>query len=198
MQGIFIKIAFAVLVLLMAVIFLWRPLTLPFSGAVVTNHFVLQTTDGPLDSSSLRGKVVAIVFAHADCQAPCVGYVGKLVKAYELLNAGERIFVRLLLISANPEKDTPARIKEFAARFHPDLIGATGKPEEIQRVADGFAAIIKNEVGKDGSQSVSASPMIHLVDAEGHFVSVLNEVLAPESIAQSLRSRIPTQLPPGR
>lgn len=198
LQSTAFKIAFGILVLLLAVTFLWRPLTMPFSGAIVTNDFVLESADGMIDSKSLHGKVLAVVFAHADCHEACASHLSKLVKAYEVLNAGERIFVKLLVVTVTPEKDTPARMKEYAARLHPDVIGLSGKPEDVQKAADGFAVLINKGKTADGNEAIVVSPMIYVVDAEGRFSSVLNDKIATESIAQSLRSRIPTQLPPGR
>lgn len=198
-DGILIKVAFGGLVFLLAAIFLWQPLTLPFSGTVSSNDFVLHTAaEGVLDSKSLRGKVMAVIFTHSDCQSGCDGYIGRLAKAYDLLNPGERSFVRLIMIAANPEKDTPAAMAEHARHYHADFIGLSGKPEDVQKVADGFAAMIKKGTTGDGRPVVSVSPMVYIVNAEGHFASVLNEQLAAEDIAKSLRARIPPQLPPGR
>lgn len=190
--------AIAVFVVLMAAVFLWRPLTLPFSGAVVKNAFVLQGAAGPVDSSALHGKVVAVVFAYARCPETCTLRMKKLVRAYEALNLGERGHVKLVLISADPERDTPAQIHEYATRLHPDIIGLTGTPEQIQAVADGFTAVLQKSETSNGDYQMAISPLIHIVDAEGNFVSVLNENLPEEGITRVLRARIPTKLPPGR
>lgn len=190
--------AIAVFIVLMAAVFLWQPLTMPFSGVVVKNEFVLQGVAGPVDSDSLRGNVVAVVFAYARCPATCNQRIEKLVKAYELLSAGERSRVKILLISADPERDTPAQIHEYATRLHPEIIGLTGTPEQVKAVADGFTAVLQKGDTTDGDYQVSISPLIHVVDAEGNFASVLNEILPTEDVARVLRSRIPTQLPPGR
>lgn len=190
--------AIAVFVVLMAAVFLWRPLTLPFSGAVVKNAFVLQGANGPVDSASLHGKVVAVVFAYVRCPVACTQRMEKLVKAYESLSIGERGHVRLVVISADPERDTPQQIQEYASRLHPDMLGLTGTLEQVKAVADGFTAILqKNEIA-NGDYEVAISPLIHIVDAAGNFASVLNENLPVEGVARVLRSRIPTQLPPGR
>lgn len=196
MQNHLLKGAFAVLIVLMAAVFIWKPLSLPFSKSNINNDFVLQTVDGQLDSKSLRGKVLAAVFAYTDCPEACAAPLVKLAKAYALLNERERTSVQLVLISADPERDTPARIKEYAARFHPDIIAATGKPQEIQAVAEGFAAQIQKSSTTDGGQVINLNPFIYIVDAEGRFSSVLNENISPESVAQSLRSKIPPHLPP--
>ncbi|MBL8488305.1 MAG: SCO family protein [Rhodocyclaceae bacterium] len=192
------KIAIAGLVVLMGAVFLWRPLSLPFSGAVVTNDFVLQTADGPLDTKALRGNVLAVVFATVDCGAPCAERAGRLARAYAQLNDGERASVRMVLISADPERDPPVRIGAYAKGIHPEMAGATGKPDEVQAVADGFAVLIKrNPPGMDGPP-VAVSQWIYLVEPDGRYSSVLNDNVGVEAIAQSLRSRIPPRPSIGR
>lgn len=197
MKNLFMKGGFALFIVLMAAVFLWQPLTLPFSNAVVRNDFTLQSVAGPLNSTSLHGNVLAVSFAHADCPPACAERVSRLARAYEMLSARERGHVRMLLISADPERDTPARIQEYASRIHADIIGLSGKLEEVKLVADGFAALPQKSGTAAGSTIITSSAMIYIVDAEGKFASVLNENLPPEGIAQSLRSRVPPLLSPG-
>ena len=192
------KIAIAGLVVLMGAVFLWRPLSLPFSGAVATNDFVLQTADGPLDTKALRGNVLAVVFATVDCGRPCAERAGKLARAYGRLADGERAAVKMILVSADPQRDPPARIRDYAKGIHPDMIGATGTAEQVQGVADGFAVLIKrNPPGGDGP-AVSVSQWIYMVEADGRYSSVLNDNTGADAIAQSLRSRVPPRPALGR
>lgn len=190
--------AIALFVVLMAAVFLWRPLTMPFSGAVMKSSFVLQGAAGPVDSATLHGKVLAVVFAYARCPDACNPRIEKLVKAYQALGSRERGYVRLVLISADPERDTPAQIQAYADRFHPDILGLTGTPEQIKAVADGFTVTMEKGTTADGDYQLAISPLIHIVDAEGNFASILSENLPQEGIVRALQSRIPAQLPPGR
>lgn len=199
MQSLFIKAFLAVFVVLLGAVFFWQPIKATFSGVSITNDFVLQTADGTLDTKSLRGKVLAIVFGYANCDAPCTNHVAETAKAYDMLNAGERSQVRMILVSVDPERDTSAGIKEYASRIHPEIIGATGKPEEIKAVADAFSVDYQKYQPQGGSgYAIAVRPLTYIVDADGRFVSVLNETLPVEKTAAALRARLPATLPPGK
>ena len=192
------KGAIALFIVLMGAVFFWQPLSAIFSTVTVVNEFLLQTADGVIDSKTLRGKVVALVFAHADCGAPCAGRLNKLTKAYEALNPGDRGYVKMIVVSVDPQRDTSARMAVYAKSIHPELIGATGKPEEITALAEAFAANVTRHTLGDGSQALEIAPLIHLVDADGHFTAVLGEGVPTEKMTAALRARVPTNLPPAR
>ncbi|CAG0959556.1 hypothetical protein RHDC4_00610 [Rhodocyclaceae bacterium] len=198
MKNALMTIFLAIFVVLMAAVFLWQPLTIPFSKASITNDFVLQTTEGALDSKLLRGKVLALFFGYAGCGDECGTRLEKLKKSYEMLHPGDRAQVRIIIVTVDPERDTPARIGEYAHGIHRDFIGATGKPEDIKAMAEAFAVNYAKHTLADGSYIVQTSPMIYVVDAEGKFASVLNDNLPVDKTADALRSRVPTPQLPGK
>lgn len=198
MKNALMTIFLAIFVLLMAAVFLWQPLSMPFSKAKIAADFILQTSEGALDSKTLHGKVLALFFGYASCGDECGSRLEKLKKAYEMLHPGDRAQVRVIVVSVDPEKDTPARIGEYARGIQKDFIGATGKPEEIKTMADAFAVNYVKQSLADGSYIVQTSPMIYIVDAEGKFASVLNDNLSTEKVAEALRARVPTPQLPGK
>ena len=197
MRSLFLKAFFALFVVLLGAVFFWQPLSATFSNTSITNDFILQTAYGTLDSKSLRGKVLAIFFGPTNCGAPCTDQIAKLAQAREALNAGERSQVMVILITVDPERDTPVRMGEYARSLHADFVGASGKPEEIKAVADAFSADFAKRMLQDGSYVVEARPLTYLVDTNGRFVSVLNENLSAAKVAEALRARLPKMLPPG-
>ena len=195
MYNLFFKGAIVTFVIMMAAVFFWQPISMTFSNAPITNDFVLQTADGALDSKTLRGKVLALVFAHAGCDAACTGRLAKVARAHDMLGAAERSQVMMIAVSVNPAQDTPAAISAYARKVHPNFVGVTGKPEEIKAVTDAFAVNVINQKLPDGSQVIEASPLTYLVGPDGRFVSVLNEVVAEAQVAAALRKHLPTLLP---
>lgn len=193
-----LKNSLILLAVLLAVIFVWQPLSRLLYGSAITNDFVLETTDGALDSRQLRGNVLAVSLAYAHCADECANRLAGVVKGYEMLDSRNRGQVRMILVSVDPDRDTPASMGAYARSLHPDMIGATGKPENLAALATGFGATYKKlPAAVDGSYRVDHSHPIYLVDTEGRFVSALNENAAPEHVAQALRSKLPALLPPG-
>lgn len=194
--SLFFKAAVVMFVVMMAAVFFWQPISMTFSNAPVTNDFVLQTAEGALDSKTLRGKVLALVFGHAACDEACGARLAKVASARDLLPAADRRQVMMILVSVNPEKDTAASIGGYARTIHPDFIGATGKPEDITALTEAFAVhVIKHDL-PDGRQTIDVSPLTYLVGPDGRFVSVLNEMVGADKIASALRGQLPAVRPP--
>lgn len=190
------RIALAILVVLMGAVFFWQPLQMVLSGARVTNDFVLQTAGGTVDTKTLRGKVLAVVFGYGKCGDVCAKRLASTIKAYDSLAAAERSQVKMIMVTVDPERDTPEGIAKYAAGIHAGLVGVTGKPEEIKAVADAFGADYRKFSTPDGDYVMEVSALTYLIGADGKFVSVLNEALPVEKVAAALRARLPSVLPP--
>lgn len=188
------KVGLAGLVVLMGAVFFWQPIKKTFSGATYTNDFVLESTDGVLDTKAMRGKVLAVTFGYAACGDACAERLGRAARAYGQLSSGERSRVAMVLVSVD-DRDTPAAIAAAAKKAHPEFIGARGKPEDIKAIADSFGVNYQKHQLSDGSTSISVSPMIFVIDADGKFASVISESSEPEKIAASLRAKLPAAMP---
>jgi protein SCO1/2 len=84
----------------------------------------------------LQGKTVIINVMFATCTGACPVMSGTVEKIQNHL--GDRLDkdVRLLSITVDPVHDTPARLKEYAARFHakPGWYFLTGPKENVEAV----------------------------------------------------------------
>jgi protein SCO1/2 len=84
----------------------------------------------------LQGRTVIINVMFATCTGACPVMSGTLEKIQNHL--GDRLGkdVRLLSISIDPVHDTPARLKEYAERFHarPGWYFLTGPKENVEAV----------------------------------------------------------------
>lgn len=192
-----LKNALIILVVLLALIFVWQPLSQLFNAKPITNDFVVDTTNGPLDSRTLRGNVLAISFAYAHCEDECTDRLARLAEAYRLLTPRDQSLVKMIVVSVDPERDTTADMAAYVRRAHPEMIGAVAKAENLKAVAESFAATYrKMPVDSDGGYQVHHNRPYYLVNPAGHFASALNENATPELIAQALRAKLPPQLPP--
>ena len=150
--------------------------------------FVLQSAAGPVDSRSLRGKALLLYFGYTNCPDICPASLGYAAQAMNQLTAEERARTRLILVSVDPERDTPARLKEYAAYFHPEMIGLTGSPAEIAAVAGQFGVGYSRQPARaDGSYAVDHGAQLYAVGPDGHLAAILDLGTPPEKIAATLR-----------
>lgn len=154
--------------------------------------FVLQSASGPVDTAALRGKVLLIYFGYTNCPDICPASMGAGAQALTALSPDERARTRMMVISVDPARDTPQKMKEYAAYFHPDMIGVTGSPAEIERVAKSFGAGYQRQAAAaDGSYAVDHTSNTYLVGPDGKLEAILPLGTPTADIAAAVRKRLP-------
>jgi cytochrome oxidase Cu insertion factor (SCO1/SenC/PrrC family) len=99
--------------------------------------------------------------------------------------------VQPVFISVDPERDTPARLADFVASFHPRLIGLTGSLADIKKTAIAYRTFFaKNDATAPGEYSVDHTGFIYLVGKDGHYLGFLPPGVSPDEIADAIRIRL--------
>jgi protein SCO1/2 len=85
-------------------------------------------------SDLLQGKVVIINSFFGTCQGSCLPMNRNLEKVQEALGDKVGKEVRIISISVDPETDTPARLKDYAAKLHakPGWYFLTGDRQNVE------------------------------------------------------------------
>jgi len=150
--------------------------------------FVLQTADGPLDSKILRGKVLLVYFGYTNCPDVCPASLAAGGNAVKALSPEERKKVRLVMISVDPARDSVQHLKEYTAFFHPEMVGATGTPEEIAALAKAFGAgYIRQPARADGSYAVDHTTSTYVVGPDGRLAQVIDLNAGSDAIVAAVR-----------
>ncbi len=97
----------------------------PLSDFTLTAH---TGEDGRL--RDYRGKVVVLYFGYTYCPDVCPATMVELKQMMqELGRKGED--VQVIMVSVDPERDTPEQLGEYVTSFHPSFIGMTGSEEDL-------------------------------------------------------------------
>jgi len=121
----------------------------------------------PLAWQALQGRFVLVNFVFTGCSTICPMQTRALVDMHQRLTAGLRPKVRQLSISLDPLSDSPEVLKAFARRMGADLPHwrfATGRPEDIERLADSLKLF---RPGPDTRKPDDHSTALWLVDPAG-------------------------------
>ena len=86
--------------------------------------------------ADFEGKVVLAFFGFTNCPDVCPLTMGRLARIYRDL--GEPEDVQVVMITVDPEHDTPEVLQEYLGRFHPSFVGLTGTPAEIANATRSF------------------------------------------------------------
>jgi len=101
--------------------------------------FTLRTQDGErLSFRDLRGRVAVVTFVYASCTDTCPILTAKLASLQAPLGPQLGSAVVFVAITVDPERDTPAVLRGYAARHGvrpPGWVLLTGAPAEIADVA---------------------------------------------------------------
>ncbi len=135
--------------------------------AAVADFTLTDQAGKPRRFSSLQGEPMLVFFGFTHCPNVCPTALGRLKLLHESRN-GALKDARVVLVSVDGERDTPARLKSYLAPLSPDFIGLTGDPKATAAIAAQFAAVFfKEPAGKDGNYNVMHSTQVFAVDKAG-------------------------------
>jgi protein SCO1/2 len=150
--------------------------------------FTLDSADGPVSLASLRGKVVLIYFGYASCPDVCPTSLALIATALHALTPAERERVRVLFVSVDPARDTPVRLKPYAAHFHPDIIGVTAQASVLGEMARRYgAAFSYTPVSSATGYVVDHTSSTAVLAPDGRLVELLPHATAPPGIVAAIR-----------
>lgn len=156
-------------------------------------NFTLTTARGPLHLADFRAKVVLLYFGYTFCPDVCPTSLAATAAALRLLTAAELERVQTIFVSVDPARDTVAHLDEYAAFFHPSMIGATGTPNEIAVAATPFGVYYEKHVDLDvdagianrADYSIDHSGFTYLIAPGGRLVARLpHAVSAPLAVTE--------------
>ena len=136
------------------------------SGAEYGRSFELTDHDGRTRRlEDFRGKAVVVFFGFTQCPDVCPTTLAGAAEALKKLGPDAKR-VQVLLITVDPERDTPALLKQYATAFDPSFLGLYGDAAATQRTAKEFK--IYYEKRKQGeSYTVDHSAQTYVIDPQG-------------------------------
>ena len=130
--------------------------------------FTLQSQQGPVTLSDYKGKVTLLYFGYTYCPDACPTALASIGNAFKQLSPEELDQVQGILISVDPDRDTPKKLAEYTKFFHPKIIGVTGTKEQVDKVCEQYN--IKYEVAKESTAAgylVNHTSLIIVLDKSG-------------------------------
>lgn len=162
-------------------------------GGSVGGAFTLTNQAGEQVSwSDFDGKYRMVYFGFTSCPAICPTDVLKMsqgLERFERANPGLAGKVQPIFISVDPERDTPDKLAEFVANFHPRLVGLTGSREQVDAVVRSFGVFAqKREPDETGFYDMQHTTHVLLFGPEGEPLGILPSDKGADAIAVELES----------
>ena len=161
----------------------------PSQTAAIGGPFQLLNTAGAtVDQSLLKGKWSVVFFGFTHCPDVCPTTLFAMAQVEPLLGDRARK-LQTVFISVDPERDTVAQMRAYAANdaFPRRLIALTGSVAQVDAVASAYR-VYHQRVGSGSDYSVNHAAYSYLMNPHGDLACVLPYGLTPELTAAKISS----------
>lgn len=129
----------------------------------------------PVTSDSLRGSVVALFFGYTNCPDVCPVTLARLGALQQRgVDGGPPL--RVVFVSVDPDRDTPARLAEFVGSLPGDVLALSADEAEVRAQASVFGIMIQERTDPtlpEGEYLVDHTARSYLIDPDGLIVATI-------------------------
>ena len=155
-------------------------------GSAIGGPFTLTDQNGArVTDVTYRGAPSIVFFGYTHCPDVCPTTLFDMSEILKRLPADKR--VSALFVTVDPERDTPAALKEYLSSFDPRISGLSGTREEIDATLKAYRVYAKKQPQENGEYSMDHSAIVYLMDKQGRFVTALNLQSPPEAVAKEIQ-----------
>jgi protein SCO1/2 len=116
-----------------------------------------------------------VFFGFTHCPDICPLTLQVLASArQQLAAAGQQPLPRIVLVSVDPERDTPEVMKQYVGYFGDDVVGITGELDEIRKLTNGLGIFFEKSRLDEENYSVDHSAVVIVLNPEGQFQALFS------------------------
>lgn len=157
------------------------------SPSAIGGPFSLVAQDGrTYTDADFKGEPKLVFFGYTHCPDVCPTTLFDMTQVFQKLGADTK--VAGIFITIDPERDTPAVMKDYMSSFDPRIVGLSGTRAAIDPVMKEYR-VYAHKVPTDGDDYImDHSAIIYLMDKQGRFVNAFNLDRPPDAAAQQLQA----------
>lgn len=140
------------------------------SATPLPEFSLLSQTGDVVTSDTFRNRWNLVFFGFTHCPDICPATMQILAAARnELAASGQDPLPRIVLVSVDPERDTPELMGTYVDYFGDDILGVTGDLEELRKLTSALGIYFEKRPGDDASYAVDHSAAVLLIDPDSGF-----------------------------
>ena len=176
------------LVLFSAVIFIVTGRSpAPIAMSTVGGPFKLVDQNAkPITEQDFKGEPFLVFFGFTHCPDVCPNTLFEVSEIFRALGPDAKN-LRAMFVTVDPERDTPAVMKDYLASFDPRIVGATGDIDAITAAEKSFRVYAKKVPTDGGGYTMDHTAIVYLMSKDGRFVAPFNMKRRPEEAATELK-----------
>jgi protein SCO1/2 len=161
----------------------------PIGQAVagVGGPFRLEDQTGkPVTDQDMKGKPFLVFFGFTHCPDVCPTTLFDISQVLRKLGP-DADRTGALFITVDPERDTPAVMKDYLSNFDPHLRGLTGDRAAIDSTLRAYRVYAKKVPLPDGDYTMDHTALVYLMNKDGQFVAPFDLKRTADASAADLR-----------
>ncbi len=159
------------------------PIAMP---SAVGGPFALTDQNGkPITDKDMAGHPFLVFFGFTHCPDVCPTTLFDVSEIFRALGPDRE--VRALFITVDPERDTPAVMKDYLSSFDPRITGATGDEAAVASAIKGYRVYAKKVPPDGGGYTMDHTALVYLMGKDGRFIAPFNMKRRPNEAAEDLK-----------
>ena len=158
----------------------------PAASAIGGPFKLVDQNGNPITDADLKGRPYLVFFGYTHCPDVCPTTLFDVSEVLRALGK-DADGTGALFITVDPERDTPAVMKDYLSSFDPHLRGATGDRAAIDAAEKSYRVYAKKVPTQGGDYSMDHTALVYLMDKQGRFVAPFSLKRKPEEAAADLR-----------
>ncbi len=126
-------------------------------------HLTRANDGAAVTGENYRGKVVALYFGYTNCPDVCPTTLTNLADMLAKVGSPD---VRVLFVTVDPARDTPAALKAYAKAFSPQVDALRGNANQLADLARRYR--VAYSVKTSPTYEVMHSNAVFFFDSDGH------------------------------
>ena len=185
------KMSWIIVIIMLVTVGLSACTPYEFHGTIIQDmeaaDFTLMSSSGQRVSlDDFRGKLVVLYFGYTFCPDVCPATLVEIAGAMDILGEDAEK-VQTIMISVDPERDTPEQLAEYVAHFDTSFLGVTGTLEEVAEVATLYGIFYEKHEGTAASgYLIDHTATVMVVDEDGYLKLLLPFGTTAQEIADDL------------
>jgi protein SCO1/2 len=158
------------------------------AGRTLADFSLVDQDGAPVTLAELRGRPSLLFFGFTQCPDVCPTTLALLSSAQQRATAPD---LRIVLVSVDPERDTPQRLGAYVRAFDASFTGLTGSLEEIEKFARqlGVAAVRVPRPG--GDYTIDHSAALLWLDRDARLTTIFTPPFVVDALARDFTTLAP-------
>lgn len=145
---------------------------------------LVTNTNQPFSEKNFYQHWTLLFFGFTHCASVCPVTLDVMQHAYQTLHA-KYPNLQVVLVSVDPERDSPLALDQYVHRYNPDFLGVTGKIENIHKLQSQLGIYSARDTATNNYQ-VQHTSSILLINPQGKWAGLFKYGLKPKELEQGI------------